>query len=299
MTSFEICKKNLKSLRVCTVAVFLGVLLSADGSRLAQAHSVSGPSASSLRDAFQLKAIWSSLGKSQDLKTWSLAELEKLKKVVTKEKDPNTGKVTRFEGFLVSSLLDKALEGLTVENRALVDLVVFKGKNGVRATIPRALISKYPLVLAYHWDKEGMADSREPLFSVIPWSTHPKILNEDLPLETYFIPHVAQIELTNYRERYQPLFLKRRTDPSAMRGEKLFVQNCTGCHSGNRPPNLSAKVEGTAKKPHAGRISPMSGMAEKMSDRDWKSIVQYLQAYQVENPVQAKGFFSTYTQASQ
>ncbi|MBI2711300.1 MAG: hypothetical protein HYX41_00350 [Bdellovibrio sp.] len=239
-----------------------------------------------------IATFWKSTGHVQESKTWDLSEIEKLKRASSREKDPRSGKMIKWEGVLFSTFLDKVLDGLSVENRAQIDLVVVKGANGDRATIPRALITKYPLLLAYRSDHHSEVGNKRGLFSVVPWTTKPKIRNEDLPLETYFVPSIEQIELTSYRDRYSPFFLKRRTDPSAMRGEKLFVQNCTHCHSGGRPPVLRAnQVETTPKKPHTGNSSG-AGMAERLTEKDWKSIVRYLNAYVTENPVSAGGFFS-------
>lgn len=249
------------------------------------------PALAGATESYRLTATWSGTGRNQQLKTWELSELSRFKKVVSHEKDPLTGKIAKWEGVLVSTVLDKVLEGLSAENRAQIDLVVLRGANGEKAMVPRALISKYPIMFAMQRETHHSGlENRGPVYSVVPWSTRPKILNEDLPLESYFIPHVAQIELTSYKDRYSPFFLKRRTDPSAMRGEKLFVQNCTSCHASGRPPSIAnLSFEGGMKKPHA-KIRSGGGLAERLSERDWKSILRYLNAYGVENPVSASNF---------
>jgi hypothetical protein len=248
------------------------------------------PGLSRASESYRLTTSWVGAGRTQELKSWELSDLSKLKRVASREKDPLTGKMIKWEGVLVSTVLDKVFEGLSVENRAQIDLVVLRGLNGERAMVPRALILKYPIMLALQWEaSHSSAENRGPIYSVVPWSTRPKILSEDLPLETFFIPRVAQIELTSYRERYNPFFLKRRTDPSAMKGEKLFVQNCTYCHSSGRPPSL-ASVGPDIKKPHV-RSRPGGGLAERISEKDWKSILRYLNAYVAENPVSASNFF--------
>jgi hypothetical protein len=218
---------------------------------------------------------------------WNLGELSQLKKAYSREKDPKTGRMIKWQGVLVSTLIDRVLETLPVEHRAQVDLIVIKGANGEKALIPRALLSKYPLLIAYDWDlnRSPAEDQRGPLYSVVPWSSKPKILDEDLPIEKYFISQVNQIELTNYRDQFSTLFLKRRTDPSAMRGEKLFVQNCTSCHSMNRGGigSVGLTDERKAQK-FASDGHPPVGVALRLSERDRQSIMRYLNAHRTENP---------------
>lgn len=262
------------------------------------AMTVAVPALGGASEPFRLTSSWVGVGSNQELRSWELSELSKLKRVVTHEKDPVSGKIVKWEGVLVSTVLDKILEGLTVENRAQIDLIVLRGAKGEKAMVPRALISKYPIMFALQWENSHRStENRGPIYSVVPWSTRPKILSEDLPLDTFFIPHVARIELTSYRERYSPFFLKRRTDPSAMRGEKLFVQNCTGCHSSGRPPALGSLSGDNGMKRLHIRPRPGGGLAERLSERDWKSLLRYLNAYSAENPVSsASNFFpSTHT----
>ena len=233
---------------------------------------------------FRLVAVWTGAGQNQELKSWTLNELFQFKKAESRERDPISGKLVKWKGVLLSLLLEKVLGDLTPENRAQVDLVVLKGEAGTRALIPRAMITKYPVMLALQTQTpdsavaDPAAQSRGPVYSVVPWSTRPKILDEGLPLENYFVPHLAKIEFTSYKDRFSPLFLKRRTDPSAMRGEKLFVQNCVGCHA-----------EGDTKVYKFGQIGPATAAehpamkaALRLSDKDKKSLVSYLNAYKGE-----------------
>ena len=158
------------------------------------------------------------------------------------------------------------MEDLPLDKKAQVDLVILKSEHGQPAQIPRALMTKYPLFLAYRWDSsESEKLGRGPLVSIIPWSSKPKIQSEEVPLESYFISQVTEIELTSYRDRFSPLILKRRTDPAAMRGEKLFVQNCVGCRA----------LTGSTKLPKFN-----------FNEKNWKSIGQYLQAHRAENPTE-------------
>ncbi len=232
---------------------------------------------------FRLVAVWTEAGLNQDLKSWTLSELSKFKKMESREKDPVSGKLVKWKGVLLSNVIEGVLGDLSPENRAHIDLVVLKGGAGSRALIPRSMITKYPVMLALQTrtpDADLSIQSRGPIYSVVPWSTKPKILDEGLPLENYFIPNLERIELTSYKDRFSSLYLRRRTDPSAMRGEKLFVQNCVSCHA-----------EGDAKVYKFAQIDPSVGVAHpamkavlKLSEKDKKSLISYLNAYKVENP---------------
>jgi len=249
------------------------------------------------KDPVRLVAAWTPVGQNQELKAWTLKELNDsshFKRHSSQERDPITGRLVKWEGFLLSQLIEKALNDLPSESRARVDLVVLKGISGDRALIPRALISKYPILLALQWDKAklGQSGDRGSIYSVVPWSSKPKILNEDLPLENFFVSRLSRIELTSYKDQYSSLFLKRRTDPSAMRGEKLFVQNCVSCHSvgaGAVVSGVSFKDE-TKERQFASMGHPAVKGTLKLTERDRKSIMRYLNAHRMENPVSVSKF---------
>jgi hypothetical protein len=246
-----------------------------------------------------LVAAWAPPGLTQDLKTWTLKDLRdtaQFKRHASQERDPLTGKLTRWEGVLLSQLVEKVLNDLPVESRARVDLVVLKGSQGERAQIPRALISKYPIFLALQGDSVSLgnrstAHDRGPIFSVVPWSSKPKILSEDLPLENYFVSRLNRIELTSYKDQYSSLFLKRRTDPFAMRGEKLFVQNCVSCHALEQGPGFSGMTQNEQKeKQFTAAGHPSVKVTQKLTERDRRSIMRYLNAHRMENPVSVSKF---------
>ena len=152
-------------------------------------------------------------GPEQELKTWNQAAFGKLKSVSSQEKSPTSGKLTRYKGVLLSQVLEQAMESLPLERKAQVDLLILKNASGGQVLLPRSVVTKYPVMLALDGDKTSV---------VMPWTSKSRIMSEDLPIESYFVSDLTRIELSNYRERYQSVFLKRRTDPLAMRGEKLF-----------------------------------------------------------------------------
>jgi mono/diheme cytochrome c family protein len=159
-----------------------------------------------------------------------------------------------------------------------VDLVIIKSTSGGQVLLPRSVVTKYPVLLALQDGKTSL---------VLPWTSKPKIMQEGLPVESYFIGDVSRVELSNYRDRFGSVFLRRRTDPLAMRGEKIFVQNCIGCHAGAQPPSIVDVSGETQSRRLASSGHPQVKGIPKLNDRDRKALVNYLDAYRAENPVRA------------
>ncbi len=233
-------------------------------------------------DTFRLKVDLSISGLNQEIKSWTLSDLLKFKKTTSKEKDPQSGKIQKWDGVLLSHLIEKGMEELQPERKAQVDLVVLRSSSGDRALLPRAFVSKYPILLAFQSNVQSI-DQRGQLFSIVPWSSKPRILDEGLPLESYFLPQIDRIQFTSYRDQYSPLFLKKRTDPSAMRGEKLFVQNCATCHIDEKNPSAFTMMsEKTGVLRNVAGAHPPTKVSLKFKEKDWKSIVRYLDAHRAE-----------------
>jgi hypothetical protein len=238
--------------------------------------------------SFHLEVSLATKGVSQEIVQWTvsdLAQLKGVKKLSSREKDPLIGKVFKWEGLSLSSLVDRALETLPLESRAQVDLIILKNAAGDRAQIPRSLIAKYPFLLVFHRFPLEIKETRGPLYSVAPWSSKPRILSEGLPLQKFFVPQLSKIELTSYRDQYSLLFLKRRTDPSAMRGEKLFIQNCTHCHNDSNGVRFSNERSMTRFESDG---HPSHSIDLKLTERDRKSILRYFHAHELENQTDSK-----------
>jgi mono/diheme cytochrome c family protein len=214
-------------------------------------------------------------GPEQVLKTWDAAALANLKtSASSQEKDPLTGKLTTFKGLLLSHLVEQSMAGVALERKAQVDLLVIKNGAGGQVLLPRSVLTKYPAMLALGGPAPRV---------VMPWTSKPKMLKEDLPIESYFVSDVVRIELANYRERYSSVYLKRRTDPLAMKGEKIFVQNCVGCHAdGNRPALSELSGEPQARKLASDGHPPSVKGVPKLSERDRRALANYLNAYRAE-----------------
>ncbi|MGZ3699385.1 MAG: hypothetical protein ACXWP5_14730, partial [Bdellovibrionota bacterium] len=142
-----------------------------------------------------VSAIWKSATEEKTLQAWNLDQLATLKTLSSMEKDPETGKVIRWKGAMLSDLIDKSIAALPPEQKAAIDLIVLRGEGGEQALVPRSVITKYPVLLAFQKEGQRLGGAE----SVVPWTSKSKILAEDLPLESYFIPKISRIEFTNYR----------------------------------------------------------------------------------------------------
>jgi mono/diheme cytochrome c family protein len=199
---------------------------------------------------------------------WEGKDLAEIKQATSSEKDPGGPLIRKFHGPLVSALIEKAMEKVPGELKAQVDLVIFRNGGGESVIVPRSLITKYPLLLSQEPEAEG------GLTLISPWTSKPKILQEGLPVERYTLKGVSQVELANSRETFGGLYLKKRVDPVAMRGEKVFIQNCTACHA-TGPSSLKT---GDVEQGHPGG----KGIA-RLVDRARHALKTYWDSYRGEN----------------
>jgi hypothetical protein len=220
---------------------------------------------------------WPSGAASQQPTVYTSADLTHVRKISSTEVDPMTGKATQWEGISLGDLLDRAMKPMTNDQKAQIDLVVLKsgegGESAAEALIPRSFIVKYPVMLANRRDHKPLSNFE----SVAPWTSKSKTKEEGLPLETYFLKGVVQVELANYRERFGNVFLKNRKEPTALRGEKIFIQNCMSCHN-------SAKGEkGITEARRFIDSHPTVAGSPKLNEREQRSLKTYLETYQAEN----------------
>jgi hypothetical protein len=223
----------------------------------------------------QIKMVWAASSSDHPLKSWSVSELQKLKAVSYREKDPTSGHTGTWKGPEMSLLVDKTIESLPGDQKAQVDLIILKDSTGRQIQLPRSLIVRYPVMLSA---QNGGAKL------VLPLSSKPRIWEEGLPLNLFQFHDVAQIEFANYHQLYGSLYLKSRKDPLAVRGEKIFVQNCLSCHAFNGNGGVGpAGVERTARK-LASASHPQVKDAPQLKSREMKALISYLDAFRLENP---------------
>ncbi len=144
--------------------------------------------------------------------------------------------------------------------------------------LPRALVQKYPIIVATSRDGLPLG-ALGPAMTILPWTTRPTLKGEGAPLENLFVAGLESIELANYREVYGRLFLRRRTDPSAMRGEKLFVQNCLTCHTSGKGPAVDEIAQHSRSKRLSDSGHPTVKGGPVLSSRDRRALQSYLDAF--------------------
>ena len=217
--------------------------------------------------------VWTASQAAQAPSVFSSADLTHVRKLSSTETDSETGKAARWDGISLGDLIDRTMKSISNDKKAQIDLVVLKTTDGTEALVPRSFIVKYPMMLANRKDHKALNGFE----SVAPWTSQSKVKAEGLPLETYFLKGITQVELGNYRERYGSVYLKSRKEPTALKGEKIFIQNCLSCHDG-------AKGEkGMAEARRFMDQHPAVAGAPKLDERDKRSLKTYLETYQAEN----------------
>jgi hypothetical protein len=228
-------------------------------------------------------------GSAKLLKSWSYDELVSRKPVLRqREEDPATRKPTVWQGALLASLIDEALSQVQASEKASVDLVVISGKNDARALVPRWFVQRYPMLLAFRSESAPLAE-RGPFFTVAPWTSRAeRISKEAVPLESFFVSGVRSVRLLNYRDFFGALYLERRSDPAAVRGEKIFVQNCATCHAAGVPglsapePEkllVSARLDAFGEQGHP----KLTGLtAPKLEPKEVRALLKYVEQRRAE-----------------
>lgn len=236
-----------------------------------------------------LQIAWESPagGVPQVLKEFTPEELAKRKSGQLNEVDPfakSSGEIVSFTGPSLATLVEDATKGLTAADRATTDLVVLKTRAGREFLMPKAFLVKYPQIqLALK--KNGQSLGEEAPRVVLPVKSNAKIRSENMLLEPMFVTELASVTLASYERRYGEFFLKRRTDPAAMRGEKLFLQNCVTCHT---QPLLAMavlttadKVEKVAHGEHPN-VPGNPGFKALFDKKAIRSLVSYLEAFRFQ-----------------
>jgi hypothetical protein len=247
----------------------------------------------------KVQGQWLSLKILQESDVKSLGSLKSLN-----EAWPGTQRRSAWQGYLIADVIQKALDQMTVEERAQIDLVILQageGDGAQRALLPRALLKNFPFLLATLRDGKSSAKG---WVSVPPLASRSKLQAEGLPIESYFLENVSRIELANSKERYKAAILLRRTDPIAVRGERVFVSSCLACHDSGRAPRFEGSGRATTATNTQPATSVISTVASHLSnslspnefkplhktvpgtpslnDRDWQSLKSYWDAVKVQ-----------------
>jgi mono/diheme cytochrome c family protein len=66
-----------------------------------------------------------------------------------------------------------------------------------------------------------------------------------------------------------------------MRGEKLFLQNCAGCHANS----TNLKVQALESSGHP-KVVGVKSLSDKLDSKQVRSLVSYLEAYKSQSTAQ-------------
>ncbi len=239
----------------------------------------------------EVKVLVNSQSIKQDLLTWTLADGQGLKRRVQQELDPLTQRVSRFEGYALLEVMDRAMQPLSMQQKASVDLIVFRDARGAEIAMPRWLPTKYAILLAYQRDRENIA-ADGPFYLIMPWTTQGRIRKEPLPLEKFFIRNLAAIELTNMKQYYgKDFFLQNRSDPMSIRGEKRFVQTCMPCHRMQDIPQVQKLSESVHTREALDQTHSKAQGFASLDDKEYRALVLYMDQLLKAEAAKKKSFF--------
>jgi hypothetical protein len=228
-----------------------------------------------------LDVVWKVNGNAKQLKRWSQLELKQWKVESRREKDPETQSLETWQGIGLVNLVNIALLEITPDERAGVDLIVLKGRSsgGSRIApknvmVPRSYANRFPMLIALSKNGGGL-NERGPFYSVVPWSSVPSSSSVRTPVGSLFLRSIHEIVLTNYKDHFGDFFLKRRTNPLAIRGETVFVKTCLGCHALKQTP----KFEALAGYDSHGKVNGFP----HVSSLDELGLKSYINQYKKEN----------------
>lgn len=238
----------------------------------------------------------------RDLRAFTVGELEKLKPSWVNEKDPLSGKTGRWRGHAIHLLVDEVIKALPPEEKAKVDLLILKARDGKESLIPRAFTVRHPYYLVFGTPKAPIPDGLGPFFSLLPLKSLQAGLEKDgLPTERFLLHQIEQVELANMKDRFGMLTLQKRSDPVAVRGEKVFLNSCLTCHGVDNSAGVSAsgsafaqrilKAESAAEKQGGDRLlasqnviaqHPSVSGFPKLQEAETRAIGSYLRAFSEE-----------------
>lgn len=152
----------------------------------------------------------------EQLKQWSEAELSKQRR---------PGDISLKELVEVSSA------SLTDTKLSEVDLFNFYDPSGkIIARVPRFLIWRDRVRLRFDLKSKTLSAK------VLPTE------GQLVPFAEMDVASLARVEMVNSWKQYPGIRLGLRTNPAAVRGEKLLTHNCLSCHSLPKNPPLNARM---------------------------------------------------------
>lgn len=229
-----------------------------------------------------LKVVWKRDRDEKTLKAWTPQQIEAMGIKATKERDPQNGSVVTWRGPYFNDWVTSVLEELDAQERAAVDLVIIKSQKGSEVRVPRALIQRYPFVFATSRSGKALPPERGPLMVIPPWTSRSALRLEPVPVDRYMVEQVTEVELTNYRTLFGKMYLERRSNPTALMGEKTAVQTCMSCHqAGDSEKVMHLLSEIGEKKKLEGAHQPVVGLPV-LNGRSMRAVEAYIDELRAE-----------------
>ena len=150
----------------------------------------------------------------------------------------------------LGKLVDGALSTLVLPERSQVDLLVIKTKDGSEVFLPRFLVHRHSF--------EVRTDNAQGLQVVAPDNIESRLEKEGFAASSLSASRVDSVQLTSFKNRFGAYLLTNRSDPSSVRGEKIFLQRCVGCHQGGtlggKTPQIKSLLQSMDPKANPGLI---------------------------------------------
>lgn len=218
-------------------------------------------------------------GQKTLLKRWQGEEWAKLKVQSINERNLRSGQSQEGSGFVVSQWIQKVTEGLSAPERAEIDLIEFEGSRG-HAWVPWFLINRFRVSMTLGDGK------RAPIgwSLTMPVRSQPEILLEGVPLAAMELEGVERVVLSRYSDRTAGLKLEKRSDPVALRGEKLFQQGCASCH-GQTPNLILTSV--SSMDPAVWQKRHPSVVWAELKDKEWRGLRAFATVWLSETKAKA------------
>lgn len=170
-----------------------------------------------------IRVVYQGPEAGRNLNSWTFERIRAEGKWVERSEEGRN-----WEGVTFLSLLERSFEELTPEERSLTDWLVVTTYDGKRVSFPRFLTNRYQVLVGRAKDRPA-----DGWHLVLPVEAQPKIRQEFLPLSALRGVSIQQITFTRLEAVVaQDLFLRDRSNPLALRGEKRFLQTCVACHQG-------------------------------------------------------------------
>jgi hypothetical protein len=169
-------------------------------------------------------------------------------------------------GVLLTDLAAEALKALTAADKSRLDLVMVSLADGPQLWIPWAALKTLRLELKVPelTLKVRPTSGDLPYAGVTAWEGH----------------RASAVEFANVQQKLGPWFLTKRTDPIALRGEKLFVQGCASCYAQGAATTLSAlkpRLRALGEQPFEHpALKPSGARPVKLSEKDQRALATYV-----------------------